>query len=420
MGRVLTMSKYTRSIMSIMQQNAGGNDITTIDGMYEVAKTALFPTDALNVISEQYQKQLIVGFTQHYFMDEIGLETLPLWKIAISEKLYNYGSYINLIYENLDKQVFADYRVTNSNKNSTNNIVGTNSNLVEGTTGNSSESNTVNNDTFTENIERDYNSTVTGSGNVTNAKSGSDVVSNTGTDMIERSGNDVTANTGTESVAHTGTQGVVDSSTQETNNTGTTKNDNNSINIVYDTPQGSLSNMRTPGGDASGRGVSYANGQTYNYMSGATEEDSTNVQTDDTTSSTEQNGESTTTFNDTNTTTRNLESTINYGSVDTNTKDLSTTTQYGLTDTQTRNTTDGTVTDDDTSRTGSSNKESTNTTTNSGTSSTNTTGSTNTEANASDEINATDYRLNWEMLYKSMPLLNKLWDIFDDLFMGIY
>lgn len=414
------MSKYTRSIMSIMQQNANGHDITTIDGMYEVAKTALFPSDALNVISEQYQKQLIVGFTQHYFMDEIGIETLPLWKIALSEKLYNYGSYINLIYENLDKQVFADYRVTNSNKNSTNNIVGTNSTLTEGTTGNSSESNTVDNDTFTENVERDYKSSVTGGGTVTNTKGGSDVVSNTGTDTIQHSGNDVTSNTGNEAIAHTGTQGVVDSSTQETNNTDTTKNDSNVVNIMYDTPQGSLSNMRSPGGDASGRGVSYVNNQTYNYMSGASEEDSTNVQTDDTTSSTTQSGDSTTTFNDTNTTTRNLETSTQYGGVDTNTKDLSTTTQYGLTDTQTRNTTDGTVTDDDTYRTGSSNKESTNTATSSGTSSSSTTGSTNTEANASDEVNATDYTLNWEMLYKSMPLLNKLWDIFDDLFMGIY
>ena len=64
------------------------------------------------------------------------------------------------------------------------------------------------------------------------------------------------------------------------------RNDNNDLHVQYDTPQGSLSNMRTPGGtpggstgeDKSKRGVAYATGQTYNYMSAAEENDGTSWQ----------------------------------------------------------------------------------------------------------------------------------------------
>lgn len=362
------MSKYTRSIMSIMQQNAGTQDITTIDGLYAVSSSSIFNVGAINVIDEKYRKQLIVGFTKHYFMDEIGIETLALWKLALDEKLYNYGSYINSIYDNIDKEIFADYRVTKANKTSKSDTLNTNATEVTGS----------NTDSYSDNVSKDGKTTYTGGGSVTSAKTGSDE----------------TANTGTEELAHTGTQGTEDSNSSTVTNTGTTKNADNTIDITYDTPMGSLANMRTPGGDATGRGVEYANAQTYNYMAAAAEHDATSVQTDDTASTTTGSGDSTTTFNDTNTTTRNLSSE----------------TTYNTTDTQTRNINDETNVEDEETRTGSKN----------GSTTSNTTGTANTNVEAEDNAETVDYSLNWEMLYKSMPLLNKLWDVFDDLFMGIY
>ncbi len=403
-----------------MQANAGNNNITTLNGLYTVANSTLFPQDALNVISTEYRQELVTAFALHYMNDELGLETLALWKLALAEKLFNYGSYINLIYSNIDKQVFADYRVRQVNTQGTNQNTKTGTGTITDAHEGASETNVTDSATHSQTVDNTESGTVAGTGTVAHARGGSDTVAHTGTDVNAKSGYDTVATTGTDETAHTGTQGVTGTNSSTTNNTGTTSNDRNVIQINYDTPQGSLDNMRSPGGNAKGTGVSYANGQTYNYMSSAAEVDESNVQTDNTQQATTGSDNTTTTYNDTNTRTANLQDETTYNSDDTRTVNLQDQTTYGGTDTETRNTLDTTSKTGQTQTTGTDGKTG-QTTVEDNSTNTQTRNTTDTDNGSHAEQTAeTDYSLNWEMLYKSMPLLNKLWDIFDDLFMCIY
>ena len=86
-----------------------------------------------------------------------------------------------------------------------------------------------------------------------------------------------------------------DTTTAETKggykDSNSSRNDDNSMRVQYDTPQGSLQNLRTPGGTPGGtngtdktkRGIAYSTGQTYNYMSAAEESDGTTWQEGDNT-----------------------------------------------------------------------------------------------------------------------------------------
>lgn len=414
------MSKYTRSIRNILQANAGNNNITTLNGLYTVANSTLFPQDALNVISQEYRQELVTAFALHYMNDELGLETLALWKLALAEKLFNYGSYINLIYSNIDKQVFADYRVRQVNTQGVNQNTKTGTGTITDAHQGESETNITDSATHSQTVDNTESGTVEGTGTVAHAKGGHDTVAHTGTDVNAKSGYDTVATTGTDETAHTGTQGVAGTNSSTTNNTGTTGTDHNVIQINYDTPQGSLDNMRSPGGNAKGTGVAYANGQTYNYMSSAAEVDESSVQTDNTQQATTGSDNTTTTYNDTNTRTANLQDETTYNSDDTRTVNLQDQTTYGGTDTETRDTLDTTSKTGQTQTTGTDGKTGQTTVEDSSTN-TQTRNTTDTDNGSHAEQTAeTDYSLNWEMLYKSMPLLNKLWDIFDDLFMCIY
>lgn len=414
------MSKYTRSIRTILQANAGNNDITTLNGLYTVANDTLFPSDALNVISSDYREQLVTGFALHYMNDEIGLETLALWKLALAEKLFNYGSYINLIYSNLDKQVFADYRVKNASNQGTNSATKTGGGTITDAKQEQTSTTTEDDATHTQDVENTETGTVAGTGTIANAKTGSDTTAHTGTDTSTKTGTDTLEQTGTDANAHTGTQGTSSTNNQETTNTGTTSNDTNSMRIAYDTPQGSLANMRTPGGNAKGTGVSYVNNQTYNYMSGATEEDQSSVQTDNTTQNVDGSESSTTTYNDTQTETRNLQDETTYNTETERSVNLEDAVTYASTNTETRNTTDTTNRSTTSETSDTDHRESSVTGSNNSTN-TQTRNTTDTESGShADSSTETDYSLNWEMIYKSMPLLNKLWDVFDDLFMCIY
>lgn len=415
------MGTYTQSIREILQMNKlPSQKLTNVDDVYTIASQCLFDEIPVNVINSSYSKQFITGFTLHFMNEELGLETLPLWKIALNEKIYNNGSYINKIFENLDKEIFATYSVKNVEATGTisgqKNGTGTISNERKDNTTTTSEDNA----THSQTVANTLNSEVKGGGTITNAKTGSDSITRTGTDDMARTGTDTMTQTGSLENAHTGSDATEGSNSNERTNTGTTGNDHNAIQISYDTPQGSLQNMRTPGGDAKGKGVSYANGQTYNYMSNAGEVNESNVQTDNTIENSTGTDASTTTYNSTNTETRALVDETAHNTTDTRTLNLTDTNNYGSIDTETRNTTDTTNKTDNTQTTGSDNKTGT-VAVNGTVTDTETRNTTDTETGShSDTSEQTDYTLNWEMLYKSIPLLNKVWEIFDDLFMLIY
>lgn len=415
------MGAYTQSIREILQFNKTPQQkLTDVEDVYDIASAYLFNEMPQDIISDDYVKPFITGFTLHFMNDELGLETLPLWKIALNEKIYNSGSYINKIFENLDKEVFADYRVKNVENSGTKSGekagTGTVSDVRNDDTTTTTSDDVTHNTTDT-NVTA---GTVAGTGTVTNAKTGSDTLSRTGTDANAKTGTDTLAQTGTSEMAHTGTQTTTGSNEQETDNTGHTDNDHNLVQVNSDTPMGSLSNLRTPGGNAKGTGVGYANGQTYNYMSSASEVDESNVQTDATNQHTEGTDSSETEFDDANTETRNLQDQTTYNSTNTRTLNLEDETEYGSTNTETRNTTDTTNKTDTLTKTGTDSRDVV-TSVEGEVTNTQTRDTLDTETGShSDTTDEIDYSLNWEMLYKSMPLLNKVWEIFDDLFMIIF
>lgn len=415
------MGQYTQSIREILQFNKTPQQkLTNVDDVYDIAMASLFDEVPDDIIDARFEKPFYTGFALHFMNDELGLETLPLWKMSLNEKIYNSGSYINKIFDNLDKEIFADYQVKNveqsGSKSGEKRGTGTISNVRD------DDRVTTTSDDVTHNTQDEtvIAGTVAGTGTVENAKSGSDTLSRTGTDTNAKTGTDTLAQTGTSELAHTGTQTVAGTNEQDTENTGHTDNDHNVIQINSDTPMGSLQNLRTPGGSAKGTGVAYANGQTYNYMSSASEVDESNVQTDNTNQHTEGTDSSETTFDDANTETRNLQDQTTYASTNTRTLNLEDEQAYDSSNTETRNTLDTTNRTDTTSRTGTDQRDVV-TSVDGNLTETQTRNTTDTEtdthADSTDEI---DYKLNWEMLYRSIPLLNKVWEIFDDLFMIIF
>ena len=108
-----------------LQEDGYNFDITEISGIFQLFCSAFGGAlydeasenpfagmrDEWNAIDERYRKFFMTAFPLHYFNDEIGLETLTLFKIALAAKLYENGDFINSILENLDKNVLTSYSV---------------------------------------------------------------------------------------------------------------------------------------------------------------------------------------------------------------------------------------------------------------------------------------------------------------------
>lgn len=476
------MALYTQSIREILEENKTPQQhLTDVGDVYQIARNCLFDTIPLGCIDNRYLEAFETGFALHFMNDEIGLETLPLWKIALNEKIYNNGSYINAIYENLDKQVFSNYKVhlveTSDTTQGTTEGTGSITNVRDEDTTTDVTDTTTNSETASGSMTNDLRGTgtvghaTTGrdttahTGTDTNTKTGSDTTTHIGTDINTKTGSDTTYHTGTDETTHTGTDIVEQTGSDEnahtgnqstdsangstTQNTGTTGTDRNTIQVNSDTPMGSLQNLRTPGGNARGTGVTYAADQTYNYMSSAVEVDESNVQTDNTEQNVNGFDDSTTYFNDKQTHSRDLQDTTTYDNQTSRNVNLSDQSNYNNRDTRNINTSDQTNRNESDTRSldtadsttyGKNENETRNTrdytqqsNSSEKASSSGTTGQTIVDGTVTDtqtrdtldttnsehlgSVDDREYVLNWEMLYKSMPLLNKVWGIFDSLFM---
>ena len=392
------MSKYTQSIKSILMENAQvGESISNLSDMLAISKRAIFDsTIPMSVISQDYRDRLILGFTLHYLNDEIGLETLLLFKFGLADKIYNNAEYINSIFATLDKQVLSDYRTKS----------------VDG------ESHDVITDA----------GTIANTGTVETAKTGDDTLKRTGTsgdahtgtighsehtdDTVTKSGSETTTYNTTDTAVTDGTVVTTGGDKYTETTSGSDSSKSNSGSYGLDTPQDKIENLRstnaagTTAYDATGKGISAAAESYMNYMTSASLADGTTMNTnsstvshdgllsethsdDDTTVTTTKTGTDslgfsnrqddrdisrtgTDTFNDVKTITNNLQDKTEYNSESTVTNDTLETKENEITK-------DGT------------------------------TGVTETESN-----------LNLEMIYRSMPLFSVLWNMFDELFMSIY
>lgn len=452
------MAQYTQSIREILQAaKTDQEDLRSVTDVYNISMRTLFANAPLSVISNEYVQQFVTGFTLHFFNDELGLETLPLWQIALNEKLYNSGSYINLIFQNLDKQVFSEYHV-DDNENTTDMIASV-----------SEEVNATNNDTKdiervgseanqrTEANENSFEGTLEKTGDVDHSKEGYDELVQSGNitndesfaEQTDQGGNLTTVlsgadeyeQTGERVSEHGGEDTVTNGLTVNTENKGGLVTDKfNGIAIQFDTPQGSLQNLRVPGGDATGKGVAYAtdntqgNEQQYNYMSAASENDNTNAHEDFSKQEVKNSGDDVTKYDST--TTQSFVDAIDYtryGKTSTETRaleddksgaknnvqefDKSDKTEYNSSQKDIFNTTDTTNNSTTENKDVVESRASEDTERHVGAGENHSEKSGANESNTTSAGNNTGYKMTYEMLYRSMPLLNKVWELFDDLFM---
>lgn len=328
------MAKYTISIRELIEANKGDDDPSTLEGIHDIAERVLFGEE-LNVINDEYVDRFITGFALHYFNDEIGYETYPMWRLALMEKVFNNAELINGVYENLDKQIFSDYTVRKiaNNSSKVDNITksldidtstadaGTSSRvnggtdevahtgttgLTRGTVGTRSKGG-ADKDTLsgTDTTLRTGTSEVAKAGVNTDHTSGGDTTTQSGVDTAKKGGT-VTANRDYDSSSSGDTASTTlggDKITETSQNTRTESGsytdtmsgssegsvDDNSVGINFDTPMGSLEHLRTPDTTLRGEGVSAAastpetgahtgGGRTYKYMSAAQENDASRVE----------------------------------------------------------------------------------------------------------------------------------------------
>lgn len=481
------MAEYTMTIADILRTNAGSDDLTTIDGMYAAATRALFSQEYLNYINSQHRVPFVVGFALHFFKDEIGLETLLLFKFALSEKLINHSPYINQLMDRLQTQLYADYRVEESHGagSSSRTLQGTGTTATTeetaGETARTATGSATRGTTYgkTETTEHTGTDAIAHTGTDTTAHTGTDTTAHTGTDTTTHTGTDTTVkaeegtveDAGTLTIAHTGDNSTEQEGTTTTEHLGTTRTttsstresdtetssetrgDANAINISFDTPMGNLGNMRTPGGDPAGKGVTYAVDNTYQYMTAATEGDSTTTSDASGTDHAEEEQTSTSdqeligvkdktgfddyitteTFNSTDTHTNDLTKTITNDVTDTRTLNTSDARTLNTSDARALNTSDARTLNTSDARTINTADETTQGGQDETTEATEQTGSETTEGTrevtgtttesqteagqTADDRTATQYTITMDALLKAQSLMERVWELFDDLFM---
>ena len=275
------MGYITTPLFNILRTS--GEDITTPAGIYAAAMDTVFDTDGiLAPISEQYRQQLVTGFALHYFRDEIGQETVPLFKMSVNEKIWNNAAEINSIFENLDKQIYKRYAVhradrqdqstdaVNSDEQGKSNTVGaTASHDVTADTSNAARSTA---DRQQSNSQQNTNEAGADVRNSQNQSHGTDAQ----TSASNEHGNDNNLQTG----------GYTDIHSNATHNASAGETDSNSVAASLDTPQGSISAIRTPAGQAAtslkGYGVDAELAAPYRYLTAASSNDATSTNRDET------------------------------------------------------------------------------------------------------------------------------------------
>lgn len=426
------MSRYTQTIKSILMENKqAGEDIHSITDICTIAKRCLFDEAPMNVISADYRDRLITGFSLHFFNEEIGLEVLPLFKMGISDKIYNNAEYINAIFAHLDKQILSDYatKVVNTEGHDTITDEGTISNT--GTSENAK--------TGADTLKRTGSETNVHSGSVEHADSGYNEVVKTGTETHTYNNvQDVTENDGSDTVINDEhyTDTVINDEHYSDTVHDEGRDDHNEGTYGLDTPQDQITNLRSAAGggaydyDVDGNaGINASSRSSMKYMSSASISDSTNKNEKDQTtwhSDGGPNGEVSqiTTKHD------------DGGALGAPSQ---VETQYGR---ETTNTRSGSETDSYTNRSDRTNLNSKRTDTFNNETNTRTlnnlqdkteydstdtrtddllqTKDLETNKDSTGETNEVNTNTNLEMIYRSMPLLNKVWELFDDLFMMIY
>lgn len=436
------MSKYTISIKEILQQTAGNDNPWEPDEMYNIALSALFGNE-INVISEEYRKHFVTSFAYHYFLEEIGLETFGLWKMELIGTIYENSAYINHVYDLIGKDIFSQYSVKhkigkatdNGNHSKTGKDISDRTIKTDGSSSAKSESDSTENRTTTNDLtnKTEYDSQQRNTGTTTNQSNGQITDAHTGYDEEIETGTRSNTHLGSDSVRGTGTISTTHSGQDTTRDENSNiKNYINEVTIRSDTPMGDLENMiRSPHVTAAGTGVDYAtaSGVEYNYMSDASEHDYTNVQEFNTTQIVERGTADLQENNTTDTTTYNSSQQQTDDHSNKTVYNSDTTQQRNITDTQTDNTLSAHTGMDTEKSTGTqqvvvseeahgaSGEEHTDTTNDNLTKDISESGTKSNDHTDSEDVE--DYTVTYDMIMRMEPMMRKIWNLFDSLFIKL-
>lgn len=412
------MGYVTTPLFHILRMNTHGYNLTDMSDLLLASKETIFDDLPMEVIDSSYRDRLILGFALHYFEDEIGKETIPAWKISLSEKLVNNAEFINQVFERLDKQVLGNYKVHRGQHADNNQELASvleNDRAQENRTYIYLDNQTQEDEANRQKADNGSmkNQSLSSDNEVSNTANASDVNSQNqrnnastnitnGTNLTEGGGyTDINANVG--------------------NTDAGSVSDSNSLAASLDTPQGSISAMRTPAGSTpvaiKGTGIDAEVLAQYRYLTNAaTTDGSTVTSSDSQTNSAAVNQHINQLRNEQNTQRQNgSDASKEVASTEQNDYGMQTNARTGNTDSEQVHTSAGFEKEQSLSRHQSDRGDA-------GTKLTNEDREHASEKKGSASGNefAEDIEFSNELVMKSLPYMKKIWNIFDKCFLGTF
>lgn len=217
------MSDYTTQLRFICESYANRSTSapsSDVDEVIELARPKIFDFD-YPIFDPNYKKDLESKILQHYYTQEIGLETVGLWKLKLRTKMREIMPFYNKLYESeklqFDPFINTDYKDEHSQTGSD-----TRDTTVNASGSSRTDTDNVTDDTLDISVNKNYNEDTT------------DNISGTGSDLSE----DTTTRDGTDKTEFT------------------PQADKKTLVKSSDTPLGSVNGVT---------------GDTSNYLSGVTE-----------------------------------------------------------------------------------------------------------------------------------------------------
>lgn len=96
------MSKYTTQLRYICEVEAGYTESQPYSKVNEIVRAAapkIFNSDDWPIFDENYRLALEIKILKAYYTEEIGLETVGLWKLRLNQKLSEIMPYYNQMYK---------------------------------------------------------------------------------------------------------------------------------------------------------------------------------------------------------------------------------------------------------------------------------------------------------------------------------
>lgn len=214
------MSKYTTEVRFICESKSGLSESKGCDNVDEIITSSwdkIFTTKC-TFFDETYRSVLCKKILKHYYLREIGAETVGVWKLWMNTRLEEIMPYYNQLYKSelLEFNPFYDVDLTRKH-NRTGEEVSKN-------TGTSTETSTNNKDT-------------TGSGETNKTGSGTSTNTRNTTDNV------TSENTRTLTGSTTNSGETTDTRTGNGSKNQTTSATDNKTDKYSDTPQGSISDL---------------------------------------------------------------------------------------------------------------------------------------------------------------------------------